>query len=127
MVLSGRAEENCKVEALDLGAYDYVTKPFGMNELLARIRAACRHKLQVDGERPVFRSGATVVGMIGRVELQSTGWLRAAVLGANDGILSTASLVLNVPLAASVTGCCKLQRCERSHEISFRGMACQRA
>ena len=67
MVLSGRAEENCKVEALDLGAYDYVTKPFGMNELLARIRAACRHKLQVDGERPVFRSGDLSVDLVRRI------------------------------------------------------------
>jgi two-component system KDP operon response regulator KdpE len=64
MVLSGREEEYCKVEALDLGAYDYVTKPFGMNELLARIRAARRHKLQVDGERPVFRCGDLSVDLV---------------------------------------------------------------
>jgi two-component system, OmpR family, KDP operon response regulator KdpE len=63
MVLSGREEEYCKVEALDLGAYDHVTKPFGMNELLARIRAR-RHKLQVDGERPVFRCGDLSVDLV---------------------------------------------------------------
>lgn len=42
IVLSARGEENMKVEALDAGADDYVTKPFGMNELLARVRAALR-------------------------------------------------------------------------------------
>jgi two-component system, OmpR family, KDP operon response regulator KdpE len=67
MVLSGRGEETCKVEALDLGAYDYVTKPFGMNELLARIRAARRHKLQVDGERPIFRSDDLSVDLVRRI------------------------------------------------------------
>jgi hypothetical protein len=43
--------------ALDYGADDYVTKPFGMNELLARMRAALRHQLATHGERPIFRSG----------------------------------------------------------------------
>ena len=55
VVLSSRADEAGKVEALDLGADDYVTKPFGMDELLARIRAALRHRLQQQGERPVFQ------------------------------------------------------------------------
>ena len=64
MVLSGCEEECCKVEALDLGAYDYVTKPFGMNELLARVRAARRRKLQVEGERPVFRCGDLSVDLV---------------------------------------------------------------
>src|ERR1044071_8790373 len=43
IVLSARAEERAKVEALDLGADDYIAKPFGMAELMARIRAALRH------------------------------------------------------------------------------------
>jgi len=54
VVLSSRGDEAGKVEALDLGADDYLTKPFGMDELLARMRAALRHQLQVHGERPVF-------------------------------------------------------------------------
>ena len=54
VVLSSRGDEVGKVEALDLGADDYVTKPFGMDELLARMRAALRHQLQVHGERPIF-------------------------------------------------------------------------
>ena len=45
VVLSSRGDEAAKVAALDLGADDYVTKPFGMEELLARIRAALRHQL----------------------------------------------------------------------------------
>ena len=61
IVLSGRAESTNKVEALDAGADDYVTKPFGMDELLARMRAALRHQLQAHGERPVFRSGDLAV------------------------------------------------------------------
>ncbi len=43
LVLSAREQEQAKVAALDLGADDYVTKPFGVNELLARMRAALRH------------------------------------------------------------------------------------
>jgi two-component system, OmpR family, KDP operon response regulator KdpE len=54
VVLSGRDDEASKVKALDLGADDYVTKPFGMNELLARLRVALRHNLQIRGERPIF-------------------------------------------------------------------------
>jgi len=46
IVLSSRNDEAAKVQALDSGADDYVTKPFGIEELLARIRAAQRHRLQ---------------------------------------------------------------------------------
>jgi two-component system KDP operon response regulator KdpE len=56
VVLSSRTDEAGKVAALDLGANDYVTKPFGMDELLARIRAALRHGQQALGERPIFQS-----------------------------------------------------------------------
>ena len=58
IVLSARGEEHDKVLALDLGADDYLTKPFGMEELLARIRVALRHAVD-RGSRtgPVFRSG----------------------------------------------------------------------
>jgi two-component system KDP operon response regulator KdpE len=67
VVLSSRGEEAAKVSALDLGADDYVTKPFGMDELLARIRAALRHQLQVHGERPVFRVGELSVDLVRRI------------------------------------------------------------
>jgi two-component system KDP operon response regulator KdpE len=67
IVLSSRGDERGKVEALDRGADDYVTKPFGMDELLARMRAALRHQLQVHGERPVFRVGDLAVDLVRRL------------------------------------------------------------
>ena len=67
VVLSSRSDEAGKVEALDLGADDYVTKPFGMDELLARMRAALRHQLQIHGERPVFRLGHLSVDLVRRI------------------------------------------------------------
>ena len=66
-MLSSRGDEAGKVEALDLGADDYVTKPFGMEELLARMRAAIRHQLQVHGERPIFRAGELSVDLVRRI------------------------------------------------------------
>ena len=67
VVLSSRGDEAAKVQALDHGADDYVTKPFGMDELLARMRAALRHQLQVQGERPIFRLGELSVDLVRRV------------------------------------------------------------
>jgi two-component system KDP operon response regulator KdpE len=66
IVLSSRESEAAKVEALDLGADDYVTKPFGIEELLARVRAAQRHRLQQQGEKPVFRAGDLTVDLVRR-------------------------------------------------------------
>ena len=67
VVLSSRGDEVGKVQALDLGADDYITKPFGMDELLARMRAALRHQLQVHGERPIFRAGDLSVDLVRRI------------------------------------------------------------
>jgi two-component system KDP operon response regulator KdpE len=67
VVLSSRSDEPGKVEALDLGADDYVTKPFGMDELLARMRAALRHQLHVQGERPIFHVGDLSVDLVRRI------------------------------------------------------------
>jgi two-component system KDP operon response regulator KdpE len=67
VVLSSRGDEAGKVAALDLGADDYVTKPFGMDELLARLRAALRHQLATQGERPIFRVGELSVDLVRRV------------------------------------------------------------
>jgi two-component system KDP operon response regulator KdpE len=61
IVLSARGAERDKVRALDLGADDYLTKPFGVEELLARIRVALRHTLRSGTDEPVFRTrGLTV-------------------------------------------------------------------
>jgi two-component system KDP operon response regulator KdpE len=67
IVLSSRNDEAAKVQALDCGADDYVTKPFGIEELLARIRAALRHRLQQQGERPIFRAGDLTVDLVRRI------------------------------------------------------------
>lgn len=67
VVLSSRGDEAAKVQALDIGADDYVTKPFGTDELLARMRAALRHQLQVQGERPIFHVGDLSVDLVRRI------------------------------------------------------------
>ncbi len=67
VVLTAREDERSKVAALDLGADDYVTKPFGMAELMARLRTALRHRLQQEGAAPVFRSGGLSVDLLRRV------------------------------------------------------------
>jgi two-component system KDP operon response regulator KdpE len=67
VVLSSRSDEAGKVQALDFGADDYVTKPFGMDELLARMRAALRHQLQTHGERPIFKAGDLSVDLVRRI------------------------------------------------------------
>jgi two-component system, OmpR family, KDP operon response regulator KdpE len=67
VVLSSRGDEAGKVRALDFGADDYVTKPFGMDELLARMRAALRHQMQTHGERPLFRTGDLSVDLVRRI------------------------------------------------------------
>jgi two-component system, OmpR family, KDP operon response regulator KdpE len=67
VVVSSRGDESSKVLALDLGADDYITKPFGMDELLARMRTALRHQLQVHCERPVFRTGDLSVDVVRRL------------------------------------------------------------
>jgi two-component system KDP operon response regulator KdpE len=57
IVLSARDRESEKVEALDLGADDFINKPFGVGELLARMRAALRHRMQRENETPVLKIG----------------------------------------------------------------------
>ena len=66
VVLSAREDERGKVAALDLGADDYVTKPFGVAELAARLRAAFRHRLAQEGAPPVFTSGDLSVDLVRR-------------------------------------------------------------
>jgi two-component system KDP operon response regulator KdpE len=68
IVLSARGQEREKVSALDAGADDYLTKPFGMSELIARIRVALRHQARVGpaGEDSIFASGTLRVDLAAR-------------------------------------------------------------
>ena len=67
IILSSRDDEAGKVSALDLGADDYVSKPFGVEELSARVRAALRHRLQQEGEKPLFKSGDLSMDLVRRI------------------------------------------------------------
>jgi two-component system, OmpR family, KDP operon response regulator KdpE len=67
IILSSRDNESAKVAALDSGADDYVAKPFGIDELLARIRMAQRHRLQQEGEKPLFHAGDLCVDLVRRI------------------------------------------------------------
>jgi len=101
IVLSARGAEPTKVAALDAGADDFVTKPFGMDELLARIRAALR---RIDStSRPaliatphfsVDLSAQRVVGPSGEVRLSPTQWHLLDVLARNQGRLVTQQQLL---------------------------------
>ena len=63
IVLSARVQERAKIEALDCGADDYITKPFGIGELLARVRAALRHAVRSVSGATVLRFGNAVVDL----------------------------------------------------------------
>jgi two-component system KDP operon response regulator KdpE len=67
VVLSSRGDEAGKVAALDSGADDYVTKPFGAEELMARLRAALRHRLQQQGAERSYTSGDLTVDLVRRL------------------------------------------------------------
>ena len=67
LILSARDREIEKIEALDLGAVDYVEKPFHVGELLARLRVAMRKKLSLQGARPVVRAGDVEIDLIRRL------------------------------------------------------------
>jgi len=67
VVLSARDDDAAKIAALDLGADDYVSKPFSMGELMARLRTALRHRFQSQGEPPLFASGDLSVDLVRRL------------------------------------------------------------
>src|SRR5271165_961838 len=103
IVLSNRGDENAKVSALDSGADDYLTKPFGARELFARMRAAMRHRLQMEGERPIFRSGDLTIDLVRRVvtlaghelKLSPKEYALLSLLVKNAGKVLTHSYILN--------------------------------
>jgi two-component system KDP operon response regulator KdpE len=95
LVLSGRTDQTDKVEALDAGADDYVTKPFGIDELLARMRAVLRRS-NVTQDQPVVTVGGAVVDLAAKrvtqesgedVRLTPTEWHLLEVLVRNPGKL----------------------------------------
>jgi two-component system, OmpR family, KDP operon response regulator KdpE len=108
IVLSGRADSSDKVEALDAGADDYVTKPFGMEELLARMRAAARRVGAVE-ETPRVRLGALTVDLAAKrvtrhqgdtedgtdIRLTPTEWHLLEVLLRNPGKLLSQKQLLH--------------------------------
>jgi two-component system KDP operon response regulator KdpE len=115
IVLSGRADSTDKVDALDAGADDYVTKPFGMEELLARMRAAVR-RAAPPGDLPIVQLGELVVDLTAKrvtrpdgtdIRLTPTEWHLLEVLLRHPGrLLSQRQLLAEVwgPGYADATG-----------------------
>jgi two-component system KDP operon response regulator KdpE len=97
LVLSARNTQDQKVAALDAGADDYVTKPFGMDELLARVRAALRRASPSDAEQPIVKTDSFTVDLRahrvtvaeGDVRLTPTEWHLLEVLVRHPGQLVT--------------------------------------
>jgi two-component system KDP operon response regulator KdpE len=95
LVLSGRSDSTDKVEALDAGADDYVTKPFGMDELLARMRATVRRAGHSEEATPTVELGETTIDLAARkvtragteIRLTPTEWHLLEVLVRNTGRL----------------------------------------
>ena len=103
IVLSVKEAERDKVEALDLGADDYVAKPFGMNEVLARVRVALRHVAQVQtGTEPHFQAGPLEVDFATRrvqvegreVQLTPTEYELLKILITHRGKILTRQMLL---------------------------------
>lgn len=96
VILSARDTEAVKVEALDLGADDYLSKPFGVDELLARLRTALRHGVQMRGAPPVIMAGELVIDM-GKREVMRAG--EAVLLSPKEyDLLSELALRLDQPV-----------------------------
>ena len=108
VVLSARVHESQKVQALDAGADDYVTKPFGTEELLARIRAALRRDQARLEEAPVIRNGGLVLDLQVRrvtvdgreVHLTPTEYELLRVLATNPDRVLTHGYLLRTALGA---------------------------
>lgn len=66
LILSVRSDEEGKVRAFELGADDYVTKPFGMGELVSRIKVALKHRFQAEGTQPMLQCGDLMIDLVNR-------------------------------------------------------------
>jgi two-component system KDP operon response regulator KdpE len=104
IVLSVRDTERDKVAALDRGADDYLTKPFGIEELLARVRVALRHSVLLQGgKETVIRSGSLVIDLANHtitrdgteIKLTATEYKLLAYLAANAGRVLTHQAILS--------------------------------
>lgn len=103
LVLSGRTDSSDKVDALDAGADDYVTKPFQMDELLARLRALGRRRTVATEETPTITIGSLVVDLVAKqvtpaegpaIRLTPTEWRLLEVLVTNPDRLMTREMLL---------------------------------
>ncbi len=113
IVLSVMGQERDKVAALDAGADDYLTKPFGMEELVARIRVALRHAAALpSGAEPVYRSGELAID-VGRrrvtlgdeeIHLTPTEYAVLTYLAANAGRVVTHAMVLRAVWGPEYSG-----------------------
>ncbi|HEX6581479.1 MAG TPA: response regulator transcription factor [Actinomycetota bacterium] len=97
LVLSVREDERAKVQALDLGADDYLTKPFGIEELLARVRALLRRSQSEEGQASRFEAGGVLIDLAARrvvrdgtdVHLTRTEWTLLLAMAEHPGKLLT--------------------------------------
>lgn len=102
IILSARSNEQHKIEALDAGADDYLTKPFSLGELLARIRAALRRSLVSPEQQEIFQTGALTVNLFKRqvllnheeIRLTPTQYRLLSVLVKNAGKVLTHQYLL---------------------------------
>jgi len=101
LILTARDQESEKIEALDVGADDYITKPFSMGELLARLRVALRHAVTAE-QSPIVNCGDLVVDLVGRhvmkndkeIKLTPTEYEILKVLAQNIGKVLTHKYLL---------------------------------
>jgi len=112
IVLSVRNDESGKVKALDLGADDYITKPFGLPELTARIRVALRHRFQAKGTQPALRFGEIEIDLLNRtvsrngkdIQLSRTEYDILHVLAEHSGKILTHDFILRAVRGESAVG-----------------------
>jgi two-component system, OmpR family, KDP operon response regulator KdpE len=112
IMLSVRNDETGKVKALDLGADDYITKPFGLPELTARIRVALRHRFQAKGTQPALRFGEVEIDLLNRkvsrsgkdIQLSRTEYEILHLLAEHPGKILTHDFILRTVRGESAAG-----------------------